>query len=174
MKKLKLCNIVLLVFIACSSFGQTTAKKKIKPDDRKNTLYGTIAGGGAASAMFSMSLNFERFLTSDTLIKPFIKPFIKLTYGKSARLFTSPTTYACLQYGKLYGANRHHFEYTAGISLHKINSASDFRGEAPRIKTVLHPAVNIGYRAQRPHKRTIFRCGVGYPEIVYTSLGIHF
>jgi hypothetical protein len=170
MKKLKFCTVVLLVFIAYSSFGQTTEKKFFNPDDRKNTFYGTIAGGGAADAMFSTSWNYERFLTSDTLIKP----FIKLTYGGSARLFREPTRYVCLQYGRLYGANRHHFEYTAGLSLHRINSGSSWSNTPSRIKTVLHPAVNIGYRAQRPHRRTIFRCGVGYPEIVYTSIGMHF
>lgn len=36
------------------------------------------------------------------------------------------------------------------------------------------PSFNIGYRYQKPLKRFVFRGGVGFPEMLYSSVGFSF
>jgi hypothetical protein len=64
------------------------------------------------------------------------------------------------------GVKKHHFEADLGISFHK--------NTAPNTNLETFPYVNAGYRIQKRGKPSLFRFGVGFPMILYTSIGFAF
>jgi hypothetical protein len=65
------------------------------------------------------------------------------------------------------GKRKHHFESDIGLMFHNDNS--NFVEIAP-----VKFNINAGYRIQQRGKPLIFRIGVGWPMVLYTSLGIAF
>jgi hypothetical protein len=64
------------------------------------------------------------------------------------------------------GVKKNHFEADLGISFHK--------NTAPGTNQETFPYVNVGYRIQKRGNPLVFRLGVGFPMVLYTSLGIAF
>ena len=76
-----------------------------------------------------------------------------------------------LRYGIMTGIDKkHHFEINAGPQLLVgiYNDRLDFAASE------FDFGFNVGYRMQRPQGSTIFRTGVGYPELLYVGLGFSF
>ena len=76
-----------------------------------------------------------------------------------------------LRYGIMTGIDKkHHFEINAGPQLLVgiYNDRLDFAASEFEF------GFNVGYRMQKPQGSTIFRTGVGYPELLYVSLGFSF
>ncbi|MEN8158022.1 MAG: hypothetical protein ABFS10_13810 [Bacteroidota bacterium] len=129
-----------------------------------DTVSGRFAAYGTLSILpisGSTSFNFEYMIFNDPA-SAFKTVFLKGTTG--ARFsWEAAGPYFTGTFQAITGSGSHHFELGGGLAVL-------FGGIEPEY---LRPAGSIGYRFNRPWSKFIFRGGVGYPEIVYISIG-HF
>jgi len=172
-KNISLSFIILLsLFFTCNS--QTSS------DYKANSIY-TSAGFGGIYGI--LNLNYER-------IKPFdkIDAFYQIrgsfgTYG----LWEEAGENYLLTTGIIWGKNNHHFESNAGITVFYDRNGYELAEEnfddpmlrlGPTLNksdyTKIQPSIAAGYRYQNMQKPFIFRCGLGYPEALFISLGWAF
>ena len=73
--------------------------------------------------------------------------------------------------GLITGLNkRNHFEASLGLGWDQVQYES-----APGSGyNAYFPAVNIGYRFQKPNESFVFRSGFGLPELIYFGFGLSF
>ena len=113
-----------------------------------------------------ININYERTLKQHMWDKN-ISAFVKVGVGGFTDIWGSGG-YTMAQFGLLTGANKHHFEISAGGNL-------AFPKIGYRDKPIGFPyAANIGWRIQDPNKKFIFKLGVGLPELLYFGLGFSF
>ena len=73
--------------------------------------------------------------------------------------------------GLITGINKEkHFEASLGLGWEQVQYPNASRSN---YNTYI-PAVNIGYRFQKPNESFVFRCGVGLPELIYFGFGRAF
>jgi len=142
-------------------YGTNTLKAGLK----KNVVYGSVGGyvfWGAANG------NYERLILERKddffktyLIKVGIGGFF--TYELAMNTFVTSLT-------ALTGSKNRHLELSIGTAIlfgsYKLND--------PYNPISLTPAGALGYRFQSPKKHFVFRMGVGFPEVIYLSLGFSF
>ena len=73
--------------------------------------------------------------------------------------------------GLITGLNkRNHFEVNLGLGWDQVQYPNASGSGYNRYI----PALNIGYRFQKPNESFVFRCGVGLPELIYFGFGLAF
>lgn len=176
MKKIGL--ILSIIFCSYSLvFGQTETKTPVFLN--QNIVYSTAAFGGIWG---TLNLNYERQLT--TTNSNFFKT-INLRVGggywatwgvKGSHFIVTPVF--------ISGTGNNHFESSIGVTLLYDKSSYDigvsnaryFDEQIPSQTEYMNlfPSGTLGYRYQKPNGRFVFRTGVGFPDIVYLSLGVAF
>lgn len=130
-----------------------------KTEYEKNSMYIT------AGLVYSLTVCYEREIKSFDQNKRII---IRGIGGYGIRIFEFEGPVAAIMFDWIRGGQNNHLEYGAGISaeiMEHISYNRDYK---------LWPAVNIGYRYQKPDGNFIFRTGGGWPEAAYVSLGFAF
>lgn len=88
--------------------------------------------------------------------------------GYGIRIFEFEGPVAAVMINSIKGSGNKYLEYGAGLSIEIMENIAykrDFK---------IWPAVNIGYRYQKPGGKFIFRTGGGWPEAAYVSIGRAF
>ncbi len=136
---------------------------------KKASIYFT---GGTVLMASSVSGNAEFFIPLKKLRR--VTSFVKVGFGRVTflldSLFIDPdeeyyngNLFMLAHYGILTGNRASHFELSGGI-------VYSLRGEYG-----LFPlSVNSGWRFQKPNKHFLLRLGLGWPDILYLSLGASF
>jgi hypothetical protein len=166
----KLITILLVSFFTELSYSQTDlnqgpiyavqANDSIKVKGYKNVIY-----GGLGTALFYLPayLYYERKL-SDHFLGSRFSSFITLGTGIASH-WEGESSFVSAKFGLLLGQKKAHLETALGLSYFYVG---DFSPDTPPV------AISIGYRANKPGKRYVFRTGVSWPEAVYVSWGISF
>jgi hypothetical protein len=168
-------KIIITIFLACFfelvSYAQTydsdgvlssvNSRDSIK--DNKN--YKNVLQGGIGSALlyFPAYIYYERKLQDHFLGSRF-SSFLTLGTGIAAH-WEGESAYTSMKFGLLLGQKKAHLETAVGISYFYFGDLKD---------EVAPFAITIGYRANAPGKRFVFRTGVSWPEAVYVSWGVRF
>ena len=162
----KVVVIILLVFCYSNYLSAQNAKLgsdisasyKVESSYR-NFVYGTV---GYGLALGNLSINYEYlFWKPDRKLLSNVR--IKASAGYYAVWYITSQFYTVSFVGLVENNGNWDFEYGAGVSLF-VQSYS--KGIAPN--------VILGTRYQKPDGKLLFRCGIGFPEAVYGSLGFCF
>jgi hypothetical protein len=167
----KVLTILLVTFFTELSYSQSDLNQgstnAIQANDSikdlkkyKNVLYG---GLGTALLYFPAYLYYERKL-SDHFLGSRFSSFITLGTGIAAH-WEGESSFVSAKFGLLLGQKKAHLETALGLSYFYVG---DFSPDTPPV------AISIGYRANKPGKRYVFRTGISWPEAVYVSWGISF
>ena len=168
----KIFTLLLVSLFTVFSYSQTNLNQKpssaLQANDstkdlnrNKNVLYG---GVGTALFYFPAYIYYERKM-SDHFLGSRFSSFLTLGTGIGAH-WEGSSQFVAAKFGLLLGQKKAHLETALGLSYFY---AGDFKSD------YLPPvAISIGYRANKPGKRYVFRTGVSWPEAVYVSWGFSF
>ncbi len=164
--------IFFIVSICSISFAQN---KTLKDTNRSNAFYSSAIFVGQTGGL---GINYERFL-----IQRNQKVFNAITGTICIGGFSDGNFYGCSRLTAFIGRSRNYFEFGWGVTIFydrdqysTDKQQSQFNGSEPIKKDYvgLWPAMAIGYRYQEENKPTLFRFGIGYPEMLYMSVGFKF
>jgi hypothetical protein len=166
-------GLFLFLFLANSAFAQTQ-NQQIETRLNKNNLSFNI---GTLIVANGVGLKYERTI-----------PRKQLYYTISAGANFFQYSYFGLEnHTVLYMGNgfitgidkKNHFDASFGLGWDNVEKETSYGGIFGSIASggaykLLLPVVGVGYRYQVPNEGFIFRAGVGFPELVYLSLGVSF
>ena len=153
-----------------SSYGQQTEIDTVKVGLRKNVVHGTLG------IYLLANVNYERMLgTSKDRGSSF---WLRGGYGVY-QTWGEEGTHYLIELTTLFFPGSSHLEASVGfVSMFaKSGYESDLSMGVPQAKSVYRDnsiAGVIGYRFQKPTGHFVFRTGIGFPEVFYTSFGFSF
>jgi len=146
---------------------------------KKNVVYASIA-------VSNLSINYERILVTKNVFNILFKASIGEFYFPESWGAPSYTGAQFLvQFIMLHGRASNYIEYGIGLGSWYQQTGYNNAKESyenghslilPQTGEYIEffPAVNFGYRYQKSGYSPVFRVGIGYPEILYVSIGISF
>ena len=167
-------GLFLFLFLANSAFAQTQ-NQQIETRLNKNNLSFNI---GTLIVANGVGLKYERII-------PRKQFYYTLSLGANFSRYSffkiQNTSVLTLSNGLITGLDENkHFETNIGFGYMYINQEDSggggyFGGGVLAEQfSLITPAGTLGYRYQVPNEGFIFRAGVGFPELVYLSLGVSF
>ncbi len=152
--------LLMLFFFAFLKTGysqDSISFSSVKPF-KKNSIYGTLGAG----YVFDLTGSYEHmiFYPSDRKIQSI---GIRLSVGPGTSVFATIMEYITA-ITILTSKGNNHFEFGAGADFIK-EKYTDWQ---------IVPAVNFGYRFQKPGGDYVFRTGTGFPELLYLGAGFCF
>ena len=158
MKRLSLLIFLSLALVLHSSAQESIAAENV-PWSSRTAIYGStgvfpIYGIALLNAEFALSTERPGFFSSTWFRVAWGK---WLSWGDEGNNFT-------LGASMLSGKRKNHLEAGIGGTLY-----TEFNSDQK-----LLPALNIGYRFQKPMGGFVFRTGMGIPESIYFGLGYSF
>ena len=169
--KVRIWPVITVLLFSISCYSQVPDQDSLQPEWKKNVVYGTLGLGIKADDFWylfggNLNLNYERMLFGSPSLSCWFRigggsQFIYDTYVADSAL--EPYLISGLT---LYNS-KSRFELNAGAVAFLVSYAEND-------KPSLRPAGAIGYRRQKAAKGSVFRAGIGFPEIVYVSFGIAF
>jgi len=158
--KRKFALLFTFSLFAIVSFSQKNVADTLKHKIHTSALYGSLGFGPIYGNVIG---NYEIMLV-ERPDKVFKTRGLRVGFGAWELWedfgWTSLVSYTCFT-----GAGNRHLELGIGATYMEFLSTNGF---------FVFPATNIGYRYQKPGGRLIFRTGLGFPEILYASLGYRF
>jgi len=148
----------------------------------KNAVYGTLA-------LINLSINYERVIVGANAFDILLKASFGFFYVPEGIGEKSKNGVQFLvQFIMLHGRASNFIEYGIGLgswyqpadatgiqsSINGLNFGSHTSSPSSQEDLNFFPAVNLGYRHQKSLKSPIFRFGIGFPEILYFSIGYGF
>ena len=148
----------------------------------KNTAYATLA-------LIDLSINYERVIIGADVFSILLKISAGVSYVPEDWGETSGNGFQfLLQFIVLQGTASNFIEYGLGLgswyqpadknrfqtSIYGISFGSHTIYPPTEDYLKFFPAVNIGYRHQESNSKPLFRAGIGYPELLYVSMGYSF
>jgi len=148
----------------------------------KNSGYFTLA-------LINLSANYERVIVGTNAFNILLKASFGFFYVPEGMGETSKNgVQFLLQFIMLHGRASNFIEYGIGLgswyqpadatgiqsSINGLNFGSHTSSPSSQEDLNFFPAVNLGYRYQKSLKSPIFRFGIGFPEILYFSIGYGF
>jgi hypothetical protein len=128
--------------------------------ESRNLFYGGI---GTALLYFPAYIYYERKLNKP-ILGPRLSTFASVGTGIAAH-WEGQSAYISSKFGLLIGKSKAHLETSIGLSYFY---KGDLQNSTPPI------AFSIGYRAQKPDNKHMFRTGVSWPEAIYLGWGFSF
>ncbi len=135
-------------------------KDNAQIEERRNLFYGGI---GTALLYFPAYIYYERKLNKP-ILGPRLSTFASVGTGIAAH-WEGQSAYISSKFGLLIGKSKAHLETSIGLSYFY---KGDLQNSTPPI------AFSIGYRAQKPDNKHMFRTGVSWPEAIYLGWGFSF
>lgn len=145
------------------SLQEDFVSKLYDSNDFKNAI---LVNPGYFFIVISLNGYYERHLISTNNLKHHFS--LKMGYSITGYESIDELQIVSVQATYLTGANRNHFELSAGAGVDI--SHENFFTTKPKII----PAFNIGYRYQIPTKRFFFRTGIGMSDWIYVGAGFRF
>lgn len=174
-------------FTSCQEFTTNTSsliqEDLTTPELYKNAIY--VSGGTLGATFGFINGSVERMIWGNNhriIQSVFIRASIgKYKTGEVLSGFFHSSKYILTSYlgtmGVLIGREKSYAEFGFGIAYSDGTETvtSGWTGNINnRDYTELTPALNLGYRYQKPGDNFLFRIGIGYPELYYIGLGICF
>ena len=159
----------LLVFMSILALSSITFSQSKKMSS-KNNLNGNNISLNLGSALIAngLGLKYERLI-------PRKKVYYTLIGGAH---FYRVNFFSVENHSIVYISNglitglkkRNHFEASLGLGWDQVQ----YESASGSGYNAYFPAVNIGYRFQKPNESFVFRSGVGLPELIYFGFGLAF
>ena len=158
--------LVFVLILAASNITFSQSKKM----SSKNNLNGNNISLNLGSAFFAngVGLKYERLIPRKKVYYTLIGG-VHFYHVNFFGVENHLTMY--FSNGLITGLNkRNHFEANLGLGWDQVQYPNASRHNYNRYI----PALNIGYRFQKPNESFVFRCGVGLPELIYFGFGRAF
>ena len=173
---LKFSLVLFSLFLFSKTHSQSNSSDPLKP----NIVYGTYG-------LVTINGAYERLIATPKEKRFFTSYWTKIGYGYWSEPFGGRGNNFSLSATALTGSKNNHFEMNLGASsfFDRLNydigvsnsmiivggsgitpPKSDYR--------FIRPTGAIGYRFQKPGGHFVFRTGIGFPDVVYLSLGFCF
>ena len=156
----KIILFASLCMLSVTGFSRENTADTLKYNIHESSLYGSL---GMAPIFLNAMANYEIMLAKrpDKIFKT-----RGLRIGAGIWEIWEDAGWTCMvSYTCLTGAGNNHFELGIGAAFWQYLTLDH--------KYVI-PALNLGYRYQKPDGKFIFRTGGGFPESAYLSFGYCF
>ena len=166
-------GVIIFLFLVNSTFAQTQIEQ-IKTSLNRNSLSFNI---GTAILANGLGLKYERIIPRKHL---YYSISANANFFRFSFFGVENHTVLYLSNGFITGIDeRSHFDASIGLGWDYVNVESyggiyGSGGSAASQYNQFLPVASFGYRYQVPNDGFIFRTGVGFPELVYLSLGVSF
>lgn len=163
---------LMVLFLSKILTAQEVKPDLTAPKMYNNAVYGHV-GAWIGEIWFTATGYYERRFQIKTVKKgeenlentqnAKVSTFVRAGYG-AVGYWEGGSQYILGHFGILTGAQKHHFEASAGF----VKSISN--AEFP-----LYPlSGSLAYRIQKPGGHFIFRTGLGWPEAIFAGIGASF
>ena len=155
-------TLTLIILIIAFIFMYKNAESQEIETDvkfRTNAIYGNV---GIFPIYGTAILNYERNLNQNTFNRN-ISSLLKFGFGEYLAWAVGGEI-VLAQYGLMFFPANHHLEVGIGATYYINGDMGD----------LFFPAVNVGYRFQKPGGHLIFRTGISIPEAAHLGIGFAF